>query len=43
MFASKVMGFDIPAGMMVQSNSMVLHYDPELWGPTDPTLFEPER
>ena len=38
-----VNGIQIPEGMIIQTNSMVMHYDPELWGPTDPSIFDPER
>jgi hypothetical protein len=29
--------------MVVQANVWSIHYDPDIWGPTDPHVFEPER
>ncbi|ELU14194.1 hypothetical protein CAPTEDRAFT_220559 [Capitella teleta] len=36
-------GLTIPEGMVIQANVWNIHYDPDIWGPTDPTVFEPER
>ncbi|XP_064629920.1 cytochrome P450 3A4-like [Lineus longissimus] len=33
----------IPKGMTVQVHSLAIHADPDLWGPTDPKEFDPER
>lgn len=33
----------IPPGTVIVSDVYKLHFDPELWGPIDPHVFEPER
>ncbi|XP_064626737.1 cytochrome P450 3A11-like [Lineus longissimus] len=38
-----ICGLTIPAGMTIMANVEDIHYDPEIWGPTDPDVFEPER
>ncbi|XP_023933140.1 cytochrome P450 3A29-like [Lingula anatina] len=38
-----VNGLHIPAGLSVQADVLSIHADPEVWGPTDPSVFEPER
>ncbi|XP_064630463.1 cytochrome P450 3A4-like isoform X1 [Lineus longissimus] len=40
---TRVSEMDIPAGMCVQGNVYSIHNNPEIWGPTDTTLFDPER
>jgi len=39
----KIDDLTIPAGVVVQANSWTIHNDPDVWGPTDPKIFEPER
>ena len=29
--------------MVIQANVWNIHYNPDIWGPTDPDVFEPER
>lgn len=36
-------GLLIPKGVSVQADVWTIHYDPELWGPTDPYTFDPTR
>ncbi|ELU12160.1 hypothetical protein CAPTEDRAFT_123301 [Capitella teleta] len=36
-------GLTIPEGMVIQPNIWDIHYDPNLWGPIDSKVFEPER
>eukprot|EP00914_Ancora_sagittata_P021358 GHVO01042172.1.p1 GENE.GHVO01042172.1~~GHVO01042172.1.p1 ORF type:complete len:479 (+),score=43.05 GHVO01042172.1:1546-2982(+) len=38
-----IKGLNIPEGMVIQANVWNIHYDPDIWGPTDPNVFEPER
>ena len=33
----------IPPGTVITADVYKLHFDPELWGPIDPHVFEPER
>ena len=33
----------IPLNMAIAVDVLSIHYDPELWGPTDPKLFYPSR
>ena len=33
----------IPAGTIITTDIYKLHFDPELWGPVDPHVFDPER
>ena len=41
--ACVVSGFNIPKGVVVKIDILDLHMDPDLFGPIDPELFEPER
>ena len=34
---------DIPLNLTIAVDVLSLHYDPELWGPTDPNKFYPLR
>ena len=38
-----VNGIHIPQGMVVLADVWSIHYNPDIWGPTDPHVFEPER
>ncbi|CAF4773663.1 unnamed protein product, partial [Rotaria sp. Silwood2] len=33
----------IPAGTIVTVDMYTIHFDPDLWGPVDPNVFDPER
>jgi cytochrome P450 len=35
--------YEIPEGVSIQVNALAIHADPDLWGPTDPKEFDPER
>jgi cytochrome P450 len=36
-------GIDIPENLTVIADVLSIHYDPELWGPVDPSVFYPMR
>ena len=36
-------GIDIPVDLEIAIDVLSLHYDQELWGPTDPNIFYPTR
>ena len=36
-------GIHIPAGVTVQADVWSIHNNPDTWGPTHPSVFEPER
>jgi len=29
--------------MLVRAEHMTLHFEPDLWGPVDPSIFDPSR
>lgn len=36
-------GHVIPEGAAIAADVYTLHFDPDLWGPTDPKIFDPDR
>ncbi len=38
-----IKGIDIPLDLAIVVDVMSIHYDPELWGPVDPSTFYPQR
>ncbi len=40
---TKIKGLDIPLDMSICADVLSIHYDPEVWGPTDPNIFYPQR
>ena len=40
---TNIKGIDIPLDLEIVVDVMSLHFDQELWGPTDPNIFYPPR
>ena len=38
-----IKGIEIPLDMTIAADVLTIHNDPELWGPTDPKTFYPQR
>lgn len=38
-----IKGIKIKPGMCVRADQLTIHFDSELWGPTDPNIFDPSR
>ena len=43
MYPTTVKELKIPKDLAIVVDVLSLHYDRELWGPTDPNVFYPER
>ncbi|UJR21070.1 hypothetical protein I4U23_024170 [Adineta vaga] len=41
--STNVCGHTIEKGSVIQPDVFSIHYNPDLWGPEDPTIFYPER
>jgi len=41
--STTIKGLEIPLDMTICADVLSIHYDAEIWGPTDPKIFSPER
>jgi hypothetical protein len=30
-------------GLVIRAEHLTLHFDPDIWGPVDPNIFDPSR
>ncbi len=38
-----IKGIKLEEGVNVRCDVLTIHFDSELWGPTDPNIFDPSR
>ena len=43
MHETTIKGIYIKPEMLVRADHLTIHYDSDLWGPTDPHTFDPTR
>ena len=40
---TEVKGIEMTRDLIVRIDHMAIHFDPDLWGPIDPNVFDPSR
>jgi len=40
---TEIKGIKMTRDLIVRIDHMAIHFDPDLWGPTDPYVFDPLR